>query len=659
MDDHERDSMPPNVRTLRSRIWELHRRTLQAGSAELGPNLDPGHDDVLADAKQLTDLGTWAWDMRAGTASWTPELYRILGYPPDVDPATERFFGAIHPDDRARVLELTSQSVVTGESLRTDFVVLRPDGTLRNVTMTATMVFDDDGQPWRLVGAVLDLTDAGEALEQNRRAFEQLEDAQAIGRLGSWRYDARRRGLTWSREFCRILGLPPDTAPDAQVVVDRIHKRDQAHFSRAKAQILHHANSADAEYRIVRPDGDTRDVRVNAVARRDDDGSLIDVRGTLLDITEQVRQREDLAHDQKMEAIGRLAGGIAHDFNNLLTIVTTNLDLARETLVIRDVEVPPELAECQRALTSASALIRRLLTFGRQAALSLRLLDVNQMIRGAMVLIRRLVGESIVLETDLAHELAPVRVDAVEIERALLNLVSNARDAVPNGGRVRIETRTVHEADLSYVEIAVSDDGPGLEPWARHRVFEPFFTTKPEGQGTGLGLASVLGTAEQHGGTVVVDCPPEGGTVFRMRLPAANQSAIEPEEPSDALAAPSRDARQQVLVVDDEPQVARVIQHSLQRRGYAVSTATDPAAARALWAERGRKIDLVICDVVMTPVRGPELVREFAQARPLPPVLFITGYSEEAAQSDLDHPVLTKPFSVAELTAAVERALCY
>jgi hypothetical protein len=377
-----------------------------------------------------------------------------------------------------------------------------------------------------------------------------------------------------------------------------------------------------------------------------------ELRGTMLDVTDQVRMREELADAQKMETAGRLAGGIAHDFNNLLTVVTANLELLGDRI-----DPAPELDDSLRALASAATLTRRLLAFGRKAQLSLKVIEPNELVQSTMALMHRLVGDEVRLETSLAPALPQVRVDPLEIERALVNLVANARDAMPGGGAVRISTGARLADGRLQVEFAVADQGPGIRETDRRHIFEPFFTTRKHAGGTGLGLATVLGTAEQHGGTVRFEPGDPSGSVFTIVLPAVESAAGAQPRAADMTTPQCEAAALHLLVIDDEQMVADVTRRILEAQGHVVRVATRPEEALALWAEHGPTIDLVICDIVMARMRGPELIARLSEGSTRPRVLFITGYSQEAVHSRLGHPVLAKPYTAAALCRAIFDAI--
>lgn len=643
------DVLQREVLALRARVAELHRAAARYEASE-GISLSE-REELLRDAERAAHLGTWAWDIGSGRVTWSEEMYRILGFEPgSVQPSVERFFASIHPEDRPGAEEVTQQGLRDGVLPLFDCRILRPDGSIRFTTTSGSYLFDAERQPRRMVGSVLDRTEAVAKESQLRRAFTLLEEAQSLAQMGTWRFDPATGEVEWSQELRRIIGVSSDVEPSIQNFLACIAPEDLPHFMARYQESLEHPGGGVIEGRVVWPSGEMRQVKVM--------GEFIDgpsgrkeYRGTLLDVTDQNNMRKELVRSQKMEAVGRLAGGIAHDFNNLLTIVLGNLEIL-ESEIGRNLE----LSECFRALDSASNLTRRLLAFGRRAQLSLKVFEPNELVISTMHLMQRLVGDQVTLKTELADDLPSISVDALELERALVNLVINARDFSPPGGEVSIKTSQSYEDGRSWVHFSVSDQGTGIDDNEVSQVFEPFFTTRGQEGGTGLGLATVLGTAEQHGGTARVASSETGGTVFTISLPAASSedSARSDRKP---LQSAVDGARWKLLVIDDEPRVANVACRMLQAQGHVVQVATTRDQALEIWRAGGRSFDLVLCDVVMPELRGPELVLKMAERGPTPCVLFMSGYNEEATHSRLSHPVIAKPFSAQALVQAIARCL--
>ncbi|HYP98856.1 MAG TPA: PAS domain-containing protein [Polyangiaceae bacterium] len=649
------DALLREVLALRAQVAEMQRAAARHVDTA-GISL-PEREELMREAERVAHLGTWTWDMESGRVTWSDELFRILGLEPGQStPSVEAFFSAVHPADRERAMATNEQAIKDGVLPLVDCRIVRPDGSIRHTTASGTYLFDTSGKPRRVVGGVLDRTQSLEAEVKLRRALGLLEEAQRFARLGSWRFDPQTQETEWSHEFYRICGLPLDVTPSAERFMDCLVAEDQVRFRARYGETLTQPGGGEIEGRIRTPEGQLRHVRLRGELFQTEDGRQ-ELRGTMLDVTDQIRMREELAHAQKMEAVGRLAGGIAHDFNNLLTAITGNLEL-----LANRVGRAQELDDSLAALGSAAALTRRLLAFGRKAQLSLKLIEPNDLVRSTMALMQRLVGDEVRLDTELEPNLPRVNVDVLEIERALVNLVINARDVMPRGGVVRIATGQRRIDGVGFVELSVADEGPGIDERDLPHIFEPFYTTHQAQGGTGLGLATVLGTAEQHGGTVRVDARAGGGSVFAMLLPIAEPvREISPSsrrgsaEAGDAGEPPAeRKARPlQLLVVDDEPMIATVTGRLLSSRGHQVRVVSDPKEALAIWAEHGKSIDLVICDVAMAEMRGPELIARLGESGVVPRVLFITGYSEEATRSALGHPVLAKPFTATALWKAV------
>jgi signal transduction histidine kinase len=645
------DVLLREVEVLRARVAELQRRA--ARHEETTDVSLAEREELLGEAERFAHLGTWTWDLRSGRVTWSDEMYRILGIDPNaLSPSVEAFFAAVHPEDRARAQAVTEQAIRQGILPLFDCRVVRADGSIRHTTHSSSMLFDAEGTLRRMVGGVLDRTDSLAVEAKLRRALALLEEAQRFAQLGSWRFDPRSGELEWSLEFRRIAGLPDDVVPSAALFLECVVPEDRPRFQAGYEQSRAQPQGGQIDGRLRRPNGELRHVRLQGFSVDGADGH-VELRGTMLDVTDQVRLREERAHAQKMEAVGRLAGGIAHDFNNLLTVITGSLELLADRI-----GPAPELDDSHRALSSAASLTGRLLAFGRKAQLSLRLLDPNELVQSTMALMHRLVGDEVRLETALAPGLPQLHVDPIELERALVNLVVNARDAMPGGGVVRICSACQETPRGLYVELSVEDEGPGVPEAERAHIFEPFYTTRADRGGTGLGLATVLGTAEQHGGTVRVLDRPGGGSIFSIVLPAVPAARASKQSRDAGVPATKSPTRPlELLVIDDEAMVAHVTRRTLEKRGHVVRVATQPEEALAIWRERGTRIDLVICDVAMAHLRGPELVARLAAIGVTPRVLFITGYSEEAVHAGLTHPVLSKPFTAAALFEAIHQAV--
>ncbi len=388
--------------------------------------------------------------------------------------------------------------------------------------------------------------------------------------------------------------------------------------------------------------------------------------------SEMERRREveqQLVQAQKMEAVGKLAGGIAHDFNNLLTIIIGYTDVLHQ-----QVKADPVGAGCaqevRRAAERASALTNQLLAFSRRQVTQPRVVNINEGLQNLEKMLRRIIGEDVELQMRLAADLLPVKVDPAQMDQVIMNLAVNARDAMPDGGRLTVETANMRLHDEyaathpgitpgQYVMVAVSDTGTGMDAATKARIFEPFFTTKEQGKGTGLGLSIVYGIVTQHGGRIVVDSEPGRGTVFRLYLPVAAWTQQAP----DVETAPTRRAppTETVLLVEDDEQLRRLARLMLARHGYRVLETSSPGAALNLIREQHGAIDLLLTDMIMPHMSGLDLAAQIRAHYPRIKVLFMSGYTETgvARQGMLTAgmPLLRKPFTAAELDNKIREVL--
>jgi len=387
------------------------------------------------------------------------------------------------------------------------------------------------------------------------------------------------------------------------------------------------------------------------------------------DLTEQRRLQTQLVQSQKMEAVGRLAGGIAHDFNNLLTVITTSCDLLLEDLAAADPK-REDVEQVRQAADGATALTRQLLAFSRQQVLAPQVVDLGDVVHGVEKMLRRVIGEDIDLVTVLGAEAGAVKADVGQIEQVLMNLAVNARDAMPTGGKLTIETGNIeHDPDYAreqeaaavsrFVMLAVSDTGVGMDEATKARIFEPFFTTKEPGKGTGLGLATVYGIVKQSGGFIWVYSEPGLGTTFKIYLPRVD-AAPEAGVATPALTASLR-GTETVLLVEDAAAVRSVTHQALSRQGYTVLDAPNGAEALRIAADHPGAIHLLLTDVVMPGISGRQLSDELTRLRPDTKVLFTSGYTDDAV---VRHGVLEsgiaylqKPFTVDGLARKVREVL--
>jgi signal transduction histidine kinase/ActR/RegA family two-component response regulator len=472
---------------------------------------------------------------------------------------------------------------------------------------------------------------------------------------------------------------PEDAVRDARALIDLIHPDDYPGFSELARVAMAEAGIFRWEGRVRPASGDVRYVQIVAQPQRKPDGTVLSD-GLIVDITEQRRAQErlreseeQLRHTQKMEAVGRLAGGVAHDFNNLITIIRASAGFLLEDTGASDPRRDDE-REIAVAADRAAALTRQLLSFSRRQPLAERLLDVNEIVANLRPMLSRLIGEHIAVSMRLHERRAWVRADLGQLEQVLVNLAINARDAMPDGGRLAIETAVVAVDDPSaaghashgfvasagtYVRLAVCDDGVGMTPEIRARIFEPFFTTKGPGKGTGLGLATVYGVVKQAEGHVCVHSAPGEGTAFELFLPLADEAPA----PAAASAEPATtvEGSETILLVEDEAGLRALARRILERHGYAVLACADGREALAAASAHPASIDVVLTDVVMPGMSGRAMAECFRAERPDTPVVYMSGYTDNDALLDGTREArasfIQKPFAPAELLRVVREAL--
>ncbi|MGH9720552.1 MAG: response regulator [Bryobacteraceae bacterium] len=432
-----------------------------------------------------------------------------------------------------------------------------------------------------------------------------------------------------------------------------------AEQARIYYQIAMLMEQADDELRVRSGGSELDDVIRNPIST---DEMLARIGGL---IAGHQRLEEQLRQSQKMEAVGRLAGGVAHDFNNLLTVISGYASLLIEK--IAPGQMREDIEKIESAAYRAATLTRQLLAFSRQQVLQPRVLDLNTVVSSMEDLLRRLIGENIALVTMLAGGLGKVRADRSQIEQVIMNLTVNARDAMPSGGRLLIESKNVQiESDTespfltpgAYVTLMVSDTGHGMDAGTAAHIFEPFFTTKEMGKGTGLGLSTVYGIVEQSSGKLTVDSKPGEGAVFKVFLPVVADPEIDEEVPQPAIRSYPRTAT--VLLVEDEAPVRDYVRTVLTGAGYRIIEAANGEEATRASAKHQDRIDLVLTDVVMPGMSGPDLMDRLRETRDDLMVLYMSGYDRDLLDKRaLDHSVnfLPKPFTPKTLLAAVAEVL--
>ncbi|HZI21844.1 MAG TPA: MASE1 domain-containing protein [Gemmatimonadales bacterium] len=506
-----------------------------------------------------------------------------------------------------------------------------------------------------------------------QRAERALREANASLRaviesspLAIYTLDGTSTVRSWNRAAEALYGWRADEVVGRPLPTIGHDREDHLQL---RERVLRGETLRGVEVSRRRKDGSPVTLSLSVAPVYDAAGQVTGMLSIAADLTELRQLEVQYRQAQKMEAVGRLAGGIAHDFNNLLTAILGTTSLLLEDLG-PEARVRPDIQEIEKAAKQAAGLTRQLLIFSRQQVLEPRVLDVNALVGDLERMLRRLIGEDIELRTTLDAGLGAVRADPGQLEQAIVNLVVNARDAMPQGGRLTIETANA-ELDQGYVGshtpaqpgpyvlLAVSDTGVGMDVQTQARLFEPFFTTKEPGRGTGLGLATVYGIVKQSGGYIWAYSELGRGSTFKMYLPRV---AATPETLAAAPAvAPLARGSETILVVEDQEEVRKLAQRVLETRGYTVLTAADGHEALAVAARYAQRIDLLVTDVVMPRINGRELALRIAAVRRNLPVLYVSGYTGEAIREHglLEPGVafLQKPFTADALAGKVREVL--
>jgi two-component system cell cycle sensor histidine kinase/response regulator CckA len=482
-------------------------------------------------------------------------------------------------------------------------------------------------------------------IERLRSQAAALQESQAINEfvlaatgVGLYQRDLTTNRSTSSRSLTTLLELGDD--PTLEELRERLQPDDREALLAATDRALADGTDYHLDVKVTLASGIVRDIYARGRVVGDAQGNPERLMGAFIDVTERRLLEAQLRQAQKMEIVGRMSSGVAHDFNNVLTVIAGYARFIESGLT--DDEARKDLGEILKAVDRATSLTRQLLTFSRKRTRELSVFDVNALIADLASMARRLLGEHVALITTLDAMTPPVHADRGQVEQALLNLAINARDAMPRGGQLRISTRAVADATGGWAHIAVADTGTGMSPEVRARIFEPFFTTKPEGKGTGLGLATVLAIVNESGGHVGVDSVPGEGTTFTIALPASSAHLTE-RVVDHAIAA---GGTERILLVEDDEAVRELSQAILERGGYMVRTAASVTAAIAVLDRE--PIDAIVSDMVIADGTGWDIHRHAARHQPDLPVLFVSGYALDAAETHSlgrQAAFLPKPFT--------------
>ncbi|GFE90208.1 response regulator [Steroidobacter agaridevorans] len=636
-------------------------------------------------AIETAGLGRWEFDPATGTFDVDARCRELFGLAPDTVASHETFLKSCHSGDRLRIETILNETLQAGSAsnVATEFRIIRAGDAQERWISLSGRSFQDGGACTRLIGIVNDIT-------ERKQAEAALQDLNQTLKLRVAHKTAERDHL-WqlSKDLMAVMtpvGALIEVNPawqaslghgTSEVVGEHLakfaHPDDASVVQQAMAQAAHE-NQRPFECRFVCRGGETRWISWSTALGH---GYIYAVGR---DITEDKVAQSQLEHAQealrqaqKMEAVGQLTGGMAHDFNNLLQVVVGNIETLQRKL-------PPNQERLRRAADHAMAgaqraanLTQHLLAFSRKQPLNPRPVAVNRLVAGMSEMIQRTLGELVVVETALSPNLRHVEIDGNQLEIALLNLAVNARDAMPHGGTLSIETFNLDLRNAphctaenlprgEYVVINVRDTGTGMPPEVQARAFEPFFTTKSVGQGTGLGLSQVYGFVRQSGGQVRITSADGAGTSIRIHLPAARPDAQVPEDDNQCEASLAA-KRETILVVEDDPDVRAFTVETVRELGYDVLEARDGVNALNLLRQTpAGDIDLLFSDVVLPGgMNGQQLAQQAVVLHPRLKVLFATGYARDVivhhGRLDPGVQLITKPFAFDDLAARIRSVL--
>jgi PAS domain S-box-containing protein len=601
----------------------------------------------------------------------SPQIETLLGYTASewlADPGL--CLRHLHPEDRERVLQEVSQTQGNGKPFRCEYRLLTRDGRVVWVRDEAIVVRNEAGCPCLIQGVMWDISEhkqREERLQKSESKFRTIFERVAVGTA---LVDTEGRLVESNPALQGMLGYSGEELQN-KVLKDLTHPDDAMMDVDLYGELVSgKRDHYQIEKRYIRKDGAVVWGRVNVSLIQGPEGKFQYTICMVEDITERKRLETQFFQSQKMETIGRLAGGIAHDFNNLLTVIKgyTQITLNR----IKEGDPSREnIEEIMKAAERGAELTHQLLAFSRRQILDMKVLDLNSLVRSLEKMVGRIIGEDIEMFTVFADDLGKVKTDPGQIEHVILNLAVNARDAMPNGGKLAIETANMELDENyahthigvtpgSYVMLSVSDTGVGMSPEVKERIFEPFFTTKEEGKGTGLGLSTIYGIVKQSGGNIWVYSEPGQGTTIKIYLPRVEEEVDTVPLREDIDRLPK--GNETVLLVEDESSLRGLTARVLRGQGYTVLEASNGdealSVARELMKE---KIHLLLTDVVMPQMGGKELVKRFKGIHPRVKVLFISGYTDQV----ITHrgvlkpgtPFLQKPFSPVALSKKVREVL--
>jgi two-component system, cell cycle sensor histidine kinase and response regulator CckA len=612
----------------------------------------------FAEAQRLAKVGSWERDVEGDRIQWSGEMFRIFGLPKEMPPNSAAFLTYVHPKDREKFVEADREILSGSGPVDIEYRVIRPDGDMRYVRSVAEAIRDDAGGPTRVVGATQDITEQVEARELAQESGDRLKRAERLAHVGNWSWDVRANRVTWSEELFRIFGKPESFVPSYDSFLQSVAPQDRDRISQTVKTFATEKKKTSSEFQIVRPNGEFRNIICISEIVLDEDGDLIHMFGACQDVTDFRRAQVEAMAAQKLETVGTLANGIAHDFNNLLGAVVAQAELALDDLGA-GLRPEEELRAIRDIAVRGSEIVRQLMIYAGEEKEALGPVDISKAVEVMIELLRVSISKNATLDTDLGKGLPPVRANAGQISQIVINLVTNASEAIgTRDGGIRVTTRSVTTPEGEYLKLVVSDTGEGMSPETQARVFDPFFTTKAAGRG--LGLAVVQGIVRVLGGSIHVDSEIDRGATFEILLPRAEGSADTAPGTGVCEEAEQEPEPITILVVEDEDPLRRAASTMLRKAGFAVIEARDGSTAlERVRTEKG-PIDLLLLDVTLPGAPSSEVLEQTRRLRPETKVIVTSAHNADMAAAALHgrfESFIRKPYRLHDLEALIDQAL--
>lgn len=631
--------------------------------------------DRLTLATQAAAIGVWDMDLVAGLVIWDERMYRLYGL--EGEPPIggyEAWLALLHPDDRVRVDDAVQAAFRGEKEYDTEFRVVWPDGAVHYLKADGRVQRSPEGKPLRMIGTNWDITERKRLENEIRVREQQLSTFFTGATAGLALVDRNLRYLQINDTLAQMNGVAsqqhlgrtvrevlPEMAPLLEPCLNQVLNTGKPILNKEFSGQTPSRPGAQRSwvasmFPILGPQGQPESVGIIVV-----------------ETTEQKLLEEQFRQAQKMEAIGQLAGGVAHDFNNMLAAVLLNVQVLLMEPESLSLEVQDILKQIMVATERAANLSRQLLTFSRKQVMQPQPVRLNEVVTNLIKMLRRIIGENIHVESDSDTDLPFVLADIGMMEQVIVNLAVNARDAMPQGGYLRLHAKAVAFDQLAgsqhpdarpgkFVCLSVSDTGTGIDPAHLPRIFEPFFTTKEPGKGTGLGLATVYGLVKQHQGWVQVDSQVGQGTTFQVFLPALESAPSALQNPVSEKQL--RGGTETILLVEDELSVRMITRRVLEKHQYKVIEATNAQEALRFWRLHAEKVDLLLTDVILPEgLTGRDLAEQFRRQKPGLKVIFMSGYSGEVLDRGTEFLrrsrscFLQKPCSTQKLLATLRDCL--